>query len=149
MEAAFPMNAICSPWYTLISVTGSGHIIGYKKRRLPYKEYEKWPYKSQKKDSSFILYGHSPSHYWECITLGWVPMQCTWTGQRWLPVLKDFAKLQRALDQVPNNHLFRCMHPQGWSLIQVISRTVKWLVWKSVVDFVIHYKITSHEKDFL
>ena len=24
---------------------------------------------SQKRDSSFILYGHSPSHYWECTLL--------------------------------------------------------------------------------
>ncbi len=30
--------------------------------------YEKWPYKSKKRDSSFILYGYSPSHYWECTT---------------------------------------------------------------------------------
>ncbi len=28
--------------------------------------YKKWPYKSQKRDSSFILYLHSSPHYWEC-----------------------------------------------------------------------------------
>ncbi len=28
-----------------------------------FSKYERWPYKSQKRDSSFILYGHSLSHY--------------------------------------------------------------------------------------
>ncbi len=26
-------------------------------------KHEEWPYKSRKRDSSFILYGHCPSHY--------------------------------------------------------------------------------------
>ncbi len=34
---------------------------------IAFIKYEKWSYKSQKRDSSFILNGHSLSHYSECM----------------------------------------------------------------------------------
>ncbi len=48
-------------------------------------KHENWPYKSQKRDSSFILYGHSPSHYWECTRKGICFYFRSWSHLRNMP----------------------------------------------------------------